>query len=180
VDSLIIAEFPLLFEEFRRKRFKLRWRGNRDGFGAKEFHRRRDGRANTLTLISDTDGNVFGGFTPAEWESRTNSPYNKGDDSLRSFLFTLRNPHGVPPRKFALREEKKQYAIGCNSRWLAVFGYKGDIAVSDNGNANRSSYTRIGTRYDDCTYMNDTAFEHFFTGAGYFTVKEIEVFEIAD
>jgi hypothetical protein len=68
VDSLIIADVPLLFEEFVRKRFKLLWRGNRDGFTAREFHRRCDGRANTLTVISDTDGNVFGGFTPVKWE----------------------------------------------------------------------------------------------------------------
>jgi hypothetical protein len=66
VDSLIIAEFPLLFEEFGRKCFKLLWRGSRDGFTAKEFHLRCDGRANTLTLIADTDGNVFGGFTPVK------------------------------------------------------------------------------------------------------------------
>jgi archaellum component FlaC len=63
-DSLIVPQFPPLFEEFRAKRFNLLWRGSRDGFTAQEFHRRCDGRANTLTLISDTDGNVFGGFTP--------------------------------------------------------------------------------------------------------------------
>jgi hypothetical protein len=114
VDLLIIAEFPPLFEEFRRKRFKLLWRGSRDGFRAKEFHRRCDGRANTLTLIADIERNVFGDFTLVEWESRVwngkggneNNCY-KGDDSLRSFLFTLRNPHCVPPRKFALRAERK-------------------------------------------------------------------------
>jgi hypothetical protein len=32
------------------------------------------------------------------------------DDSLRHFLFALRNPHGVPPQKFALIKEKKQCA----------------------------------------------------------------------
>jgi hypothetical protein len=45
------------------------WRGNRDSFGAAEFHLRCDGRANTLTVISDIDENVFGGFTPVEWEN---------------------------------------------------------------------------------------------------------------
>jgi hypothetical protein len=107
-DSLIVSDFPPLFEEFRRMCFKLLWRGSRDGFTAQEFHLRCDGRANTLTLISDTDGNVFGGFMPVKWESGNKC---KGDDSLRSFLFTLRNPHGVPPRKFPLRPEKKEYAI---------------------------------------------------------------------
>jgi hypothetical protein len=177
LESLIVGEYPALFEEFRAKRFNLLWRGSRDGFTAGEFHLRCDGRANTLTLIADTDGNLFGGFTPVKWESDDDREY-KGDDSLRSFLFTLRNPHGVPPRKFALRAEWKQEAIGCGSAAGPVFG--GCICVDDNCNANRGSYTQIGTNWSDCVYANDTAFEYFLTGAWKFTVKEIEVFEIAD
>jgi hypothetical protein len=42
------------------------------------------------------------------------------------------------------------------------------------------SYTRIGTRWSDSAYANDTSFEDIFTGAEEFTVKEIEVFNIAD
>jgi hypothetical protein len=99
-----------LFEEFRAKRFNLLWRGSRDGFTAREFHLRRDGRANTLTVIVDTDGNVFGGFTQVEWESLASWKY-KGDDRLRNFFFSLRNPDGVPPRKFVLRVEEKQSTI---------------------------------------------------------------------
>jgi hypothetical protein len=184
LESLIVSQFPSLFEEFRTKRFNLLWRGSRDGFTAKEFHLRCDGRANTLTLISDTDGNIFGGFTPVEWESpaswfgnsvRLRKP--KGDSSLRSFLFTLKNPHSVPPRKFALKEEKENSAIYCSSTCCAAFV---DIYVFDNCNANRDSYTRIGTRCSNSAYANDTAFEDFLTGAGEVTVKEIEVFEIAD
>jgi hypothetical protein len=175
--SLIVPHFPALFQEFRAKRFNLLWRGSRDGFTANEFHRRCDGRANTLTLIADTDGNIFGGFTPVKWDSNS---YNKGDDSLQSFLFTLRNPHGVLPRKFALRAEKKQHAIYCNSAYCAAFGSGRDIGVTDNCNANRDCYTRIGTRWSNSTYANDTAFKYVFTCAYKFTVKEIEVFEIAD
>jgi hypothetical protein len=58
-----------------------------------------------------------------------------------------------------------------------AFGYSGDINVSGNCNANRNSSTRYGS---DGTYVNDTAFKDFLTGAERFTVKEIEVFEIAD
>jgi hypothetical protein len=126
-------------------------------------------------LIADTDGNVFGGFTPVEWESVRKY---KGDDSLRSFLFTLRNPHGVPPRKFALRAEEKQCAIYCDSAWGPAFG--NCIWVSNNCNANRESFTCIGTNWSKRVYANDTAFESFLTGVDKFTVKEIEVFEIAD
>jgi hypothetical protein len=127
-------------------------------------------------LIADTDGNIFGGFTPVKCESGRSGKY-EGDDSLRSFLFTLRNPHCVPPRKFALKAERKQFAIYCNSAYCAAFGH---ITVSDNCNAKRNRVTRIGTHWRNSTYANDTAFEYFLTGAEYFTVKEIEVFEIAD
>jgi hypothetical protein len=178
IDFQIVSDFPPLFEKFLAKCFNLLWRGSRDGFTAHEFHRRCDGRANTLTLISDTDGNVFGGFTPVKWES--DSWKFKCDDSLRSFLFTLRNPHGVPPRKLALKAEKKQFAIRCNSTYCATFGYGYDIYVANNCNTNRSSYTRIGTNWSNSAYANDTAFKDFLTGAGEFTVKEIEVLETTD
>jgi hypothetical protein len=68
LNSAIIACLP--FSEFGGKQFSLLWRGSRDGFRARNFHSRCDGHANTLTLIKDTEGNIFGGFTPVEWESR--------------------------------------------------------------------------------------------------------------
>jgi hypothetical protein len=110
LDSLIVSSFPPLFDEFRGKRFVLLWRGSSDGFGAEDFHGRCDGHANTLTLVLDTDGNVFGGYMPLQWESALSMKY-KCDDSLKSFLFTLKNPHNIPARKFALKDEEKQRAI---------------------------------------------------------------------
>jgi chromosome segregation ATPase len=68
LDSRVVSSFPPLFDEFRPKRFVLLWRGSRDGFGARDFHGRCDGHANTLMLLCDTSGNVFGGFTPLQWE----------------------------------------------------------------------------------------------------------------
>jgi archaellum component FlaC len=180
IDSLIISRLPPLFDEFRAKRCNLLWRGSRDGFTANEFHRRCDGRANTLTLILDTDGNVFGGFMPVKWESTAPGEsygHYKGDDSLRSFLFTLRNPHGVPSRKFALKADEKHQAIFCASNEGPHFG-SNDMFVNANCNTNRNSFTQLAGCV--CKYESDTAFEHFFTGAQEFTVKEIEVFEIAD
>jgi hypothetical protein len=64
--SAIVADFPELFEDFKKKRFALRWRGGRDGFAARDSHRRCGGYANTLTLFLDTDGNSF---TRVEWDS---------------------------------------------------------------------------------------------------------------
>jgi hypothetical protein len=130
-------------------------------------------------VILDTEGNIFGGCTPVEWESRTYNPdvYGqnclKADDSLRSFLFTLKNPHNIPARGFALKAGKKHRAIACNSEWGACFE---DIYVYDNCNAKTINSTyNFGN-----VYTNDTGLdgEIVFTGSVKFQVKEIEVFKI--
>jgi hypothetical protein len=124
-------------------------------------------------VILDTKGNIFGGFTPVEWESPPQYK-PKADDSEKSFLFTLKNPHNIAPRRFALRPAEKQRAIVCDSKWGPDFY---DLGVSDNCNANTDSSTSLGD-----TYSNDTGLDGrtVFTGWHYFQVKEIEVFEITD
>jgi hypothetical protein len=113
--SAIVPDFPELFEDFKKKQFTLLWRGIRTGFRASDFHSRRDGHSNTLTVILDTDGNLFGAFTPVEWESRTDYLYHKADPSLKRFLFTLKNPRNFRARRFALKATKKDQAIYCYS-----------------------------------------------------------------
>jgi hypothetical protein len=172
LDSAIISGFPDIFAEFRGKRFWLLWRGSRDGVCLRDFHRRCDGHANTLTVILDTDGNVFGGFTPVEWESHY---CWKADASLKSFLFTLKNPHNVPAWRFALKAEKKDEAIFYSSGRGPDFC---DIGVWDNCNENTDSFTySFGTRYTNDTGLDGKT---FFTGSLHFQMKEIEVFEISD
>jgi hypothetical protein len=181
----ILSGFPAIFSEFRRKRLSLLWRGSRDGFGASQFHSRCDGRPNTLTVILDADGNVFGGFTPVEWESRVwngksrdKSNLPKADYTLKSFIFTLRNPHNFPAKRFALNPERKREAIFSSAKHGPCFGGGCDIAVTDNCNTNTKNFTcRFGH-----SYINDSGRDGItlFTGAKNFQVKEIEVFEITD
>jgi hypothetical protein len=124
----------------------------------------------------DINGNIFGGFTPVKWESPT-SNYTKGDDSLRSFILTLKNPHSVPPRKFALKPEQKQYAIYSHSKHGPDFG-DNCLSVLDNSNASTNSRTGyFGDQYDSISGRREG---DFLTGSTHFTVKEIEVFEITD
>jgi hypothetical protein len=132
-------------------------------------------------VILDTDGNIFGGFTPLKWESlRPLSKTDPGDvpkldRSLKSFLFTLKNPHNFPPRKFALKAETIPRAIYCDSDYGPHFY---NIGVSSNCNANTGSYTM----YFGDNYTNDTGLDGktFLTGSEWFQVKEIEVFEIRE
>jgi hypothetical protein len=137
-----------------------------------------DGHARTLTLIQDTEGNIFGGFTPVEWDwnmrGQWKFPYWKADPSSKSFLFTLKNPHNFPARKFRLKAEKQNQAILCSCSYGPCFW---DISVSDNCNANAASSSFLGR-----SYVNDTGLDGntVLTGSENFTVKEIEVFEITN
>jgi hypothetical protein len=179
--SLIIADFPAFFADFRGKGFTLLWRGVRDGFGARSFQGRCGSHAPTLTLIEDTEGNIFGGFTPLKWEprwprsSKDSSNCPKADPSLKGFVFTVKNPHTLPLRRFALLAEANNRAITCDSPWGPRFA--GAISVFSNYNANSRSFTSLGR-----VYANNTGLERntVLTGSSFFTVKEIEVFEITD
>jgi predicted nucleic acid-binding Zn-ribbon protein len=172
IDSKIFSEIPALFNEFKGKGILLLWRGTRDGFRAIDFHSRCDRKPNTLVVIMDTEGFVFGGFTPVEWESSQNDLV-KGDPSRKSFLFTWKNPWNVPPRKFALKADKQGEAILCLGSRGPRFG---DIGVADACNVNSESGTwNFGLRYKNDTGKSG---ETFFTGGRKFQVAEIEVFQI--
>jgi hypothetical protein len=119
---------------------------------ARDFHGRCDGHVPTLILIQDTAGNIFGGFTPVEWASRGAS---KADPSLRSFLFTLKNPHNFPARKFALKAEKKDKAICCDSSCGPRFC---DMDLSDGCNASTGSWSDLGNVYANNTSLSGQRF----------------------
>jgi hypothetical protein len=171
IDSVIVLTLPEILAEFRGKHFKLLWRGTRDGFSASDFHSRCDGHPNTVTLVLDTAGNIFGGFTPVAWRL---DGHSIPDESVRSFLFTLKNPHGLPAKKFPLKQECKSRAIWCSSVWGPAF--YDDLAIVARCNERTESYTRdFGS-----TFTNDTGLPggSFFTGSTHFQVKEIEILEI--
>jgi hypothetical protein len=178
LGSAILPELPAVLEGFRTQKFALLWRGSRDGFESESFHRNCDGHANTITVVLDTEGNVFGGFTPVEWEAREwsrDGTHCKADDSLTSFIFTLKNPHNFPAQRFALKGDAKNRAINCDAAKGPHFY---DIGIADRCNENNDNYTHnFGL-----TYTNDTLLKgsSLFTGSANFRVQEIEVFEITD
>jgi hypothetical protein len=178
-ESVIHPGLSEVFPEFRGQEFSLLWRGSRDGFSSSAFHRHCDGLANTLTVILDTAGNKFGGFTPIEWDPPVwngkcgiNDNHSKADPSLKSFVFTLVNPRNVPARRFALNAERMQRAIFCHPESGPSFS---DIVICDRCNEKAVSYTCLGAVYTNDTNVESEA---FFTGSRSFQVKEIEVFRI--
>jgi hypothetical protein len=101
------------------------------------------GHVNALTVVLNTEGNILGGFTPVECESRLWNGKGgdedscwKVDDSQKSFLFTLKNPHNIAARRFALKAQMKDQAILRDSKFDPCIGAGADISVSDSCNPN--------------------------------------------
>jgi hypothetical protein len=107
---------------------RLLWRGSRDGFTAAAFHRNCDGVPNTVTIVRDTHGNIFGGFTPLPWSGPEEAPFLP-DDTCKSFVFTIKNPLDRPARKFKLLPAAKQFATICGRDTGPGFG--GAFVIGD-------------------------------------------------
>jgi hypothetical protein len=175
LESKIVAAPPAILAAVGGRRASLIYRGSHDGFAAKSFHDACDGHKNTVVIVETREGWIFGGYSPCEWDS---SYKYKQDDTRTSFLFTIKNPHGVAPTVFPLKEDRKQCAIYSFPSRGPIFGGGCDLFVSDNCDANNKSYTRgFGDTYENTTKLDGRT---FFTGDRNFVVKEIEVFEISE
>jgi Ca2+-binding EF-hand superfamily protein len=170
LDSAIISELPEAFSMFDRSEFRLLYRGTRDGFQANDFHRLCNGHSPTFTLVLSTNGYTFGGYTPVAWNSR--GEYVE-DSSLKSFLFTIKNPHNRPPRIFTQKQQAN--ALYDHGGYGPGFGNGVDLVIANQSNSTTGSYSALGTGYNNDTGI---AGNTVFTGAQNFTVKEIEVFEV--
>jgi hypothetical protein len=153
--------------------FSLLWRGSRDGFTAEAFHRCCDGRERTLTVIRDKGGNIFGGFAVPGWESPFFSK-RKSDSTSKGFLFTLKNPHNLPPQQFKLIRGQESSAIRVSSKTCACFG-NDDLLVCDGCDVKASHTGGFGSTYENTTGIPGGS---VFTGSDRFIVSEIEVFMV--
>jgi hypothetical protein len=152
------------------QKWQLLYRGSVDGFGAADFHRKCDGKSNTLTIVKSDNGNIFGGYTNVAWESKGGC-----QTGTSSFLFSLKNQtnSGLKFNCF-----KTEYSINCSSSYGPTFGGGHDLRISNNSNANIESYSNPGNSYQlppGYTYGTDQA-QNLLAGSYNFKVNEIEVF----
>jgi hypothetical protein len=149
---------------------RLLYRGSRDGFAARAFHKRCNRHPNTITLISSTNDCIFGGYTPIAWSSRGGYA---SDPSLTSFIFTIKNPYNLPPRIF--KQKQEECAIADIEEYGPTFGGGYDLHGCDQCHDSINNSSILGT-----TYANDTGIpdNQILAGDDNFTVSEIEVFEL--
>jgi hypothetical protein len=170
LESEILSDFPAIFSVFEEQEFRLLYRGSRDGFRAEDVHRCCDNRGRTLTVILSDNDSIFGGYSTLPWTSQGSWVLDSGP---KCFLFTIKNPHDLPPRIFARKQG--DWAILDKGGIGPTFGGGHDLHVCDQCHTAKGSYTYPGRSYNNDTGL---AREVVFTGAQSFLVKQIEVFEV--
>jgi hypothetical protein len=111
------------------KKWKLLYRASRDGFSHSSFHSLCDFKGATYSIIK-ANGFLFGGFTFLSWESR-NWMYR--NEKERAFIFTLTNPHNIPPTQYFPKNENST-KIFDYSLYGPCFGYYDIVVDFDNKN----------------------------------------------
>jgi hypothetical protein len=173
LDSNIISTFPRNFRAFKGRKFRLLYRGTRDGFQARQFYQLCGGHKDTVTVISSMNNCTFGGYTPAEWSGTKGQFATDGEGN--SFLFTIKNPHNIPPRIFPLKPHRGTTAIMINPEFGPTFGK--DLFVSDQCDQTNKNFTNLGQFYENNSQLPGDV---ILTGERYYRVQEIEVFQMTE
>jgi hypothetical protein len=157
------------------QQWELIYKASRDGYEAKYFHGKCNGKGPTMTIFQSTEKYLFGGYTKVPWSSKVDV---KGD--AQAFLFTLTNPHDIPPTKYSIHPDRKDNAVYHFEHHGPCFGKHGatcDVCVSnfpkDTSYQNTISFPGA---YLDTTGKG----KQTFTGSGTFGLSDIEVFKLAN
>ena len=66
------------------RKYELLYQASIDGFGKDNFHKKCDGKKNTIVLVFTDKNRIFGGFTELEWDNY--SGYKEGN---KGFIFSI-------------------------------------------------------------------------------------------
>ena len=176
IDSAILSavhKFSFLaLTSLEKKSFSLLWRGSRDGFDAETFHRLCDGKANTVTVIKNTNGFIFGGYTSIPWSS---SRGYKADST--AFIFSLTNFSNTPLK---LKVKSPQSAVFHHSSFGPSFGGGRDLFVYSLSNTNRLSSINLHSNEFPNGKCGNEGGKFIVGGSDHiFQTVEIEVFQVA-
>jgi len=138
--------------------FRLIYSGFKDGFDAAAFHKKCDGKPNTLTIIKDNQDNVFGGFWDKPWESKINSYLH----SNKAWLFNLK-----VKEKYKIVQGRENHAGLCGPLLGPSFG--DDLKTS-------IDFKNVDSHCNGLTYKTSDGIP--FSEGRSFTIKEIEIYQI--
>ncbi|KAM7434950.1 hypothetical protein ABFA07_015051 [Porites harrisoni] len=157
--------------------WKLCWRASVDGWAARTFHSRCDGKGPTITIIR-VGKYIFGGYTRVSWDSSSGHQYDS-----KAFLFSLVNKPGWAPVKLP---QTGRFSSFRNSRLSSIsngpaFGGTRDycdLYISSDAWSNSKSYSDLGHTYSPPSGYSwlSTFARTFLAGTHYFSPDEVETF----
>ena len=178
IDSNILNESKRENEYIKKlnewtgcKGMELIYRGTRDGMTNTVFHNKCDNKGETITLIKNEKGNIFGGYASISWTSANNIWYSAPE----SFLFTLSNIYNTEPTKFPSKNDQKE--VKHYSEYGPTFGYGHDLGVYGDI-LNSGGWSYFPNTYQDILGKGKSIFTGDSNNNNQFKIKEIEVFKI--
>ncbi|XP_045177429.2 interferon-induced protein 44-like [Mercenaria mercenaria] len=155
------------------KNFNLLYSFTRNGADAAVFHQNCDSKGPTVTVIYNTLGTVYGGYSEKSWKSEGGVYYR----DEHAFLFQLQQNGKNVPAKFSVKKPDK--AIYCHNSNGPVFGghdlntFSGVLPVQNDQYTTNGSFT-FGHSYD----MGGISADQFTNKVK--TVTELEVYSVSD
>lgn len=151
-----------LDKEWAKKKFKLIFKGSKDGMTSSKFHELCDNKGPTITVIkSKTYDKVFGGFMDQAWTSRGGYI-----NSQKTFLFSM-----TLKAKYVITDfgSHAGYAGYDSTSYGPTFGGGHDIYLAGDFTSTSNYCNRYSYNFTDNTS---------FTGAYNFSCEEVEVYSL--
>jgi hypothetical protein len=150
-----------LDKEYRTRKWKLVFKGTKDGMTSTAFHEKANNKGPTITIIKSKHGKIFGGFMDQAWTTRGGYINTK-----KSWLFSLTNKS-----KYEMNDPNTyaQYGGYDNSSYGPTFGGGHDIYLANDFTSNSNYCNRHSYNFTDNTAL---------TGGYNFQVEEVEVFSL--
>ena len=147
----------------KKIKYKLLYRGTRDGMNASSFHQKCNSIPQTVSIVQTTKGYKFGGYAEKTWENH-NGIWIKDD---KSFVFSIDH------MKIYNHVQGKDAIYHCDENG-PTFKYciylKKDFSNNQNYTYDKNAANEYFSGFNRDYELND--------GEQYFSLTEIEVFQV--
>jgi hypothetical protein len=150
-----------LDKEYQNRKFKLLYRGTKDGMNATTFHNLCNNKGPTVSVMKSKHGKVFGGFMPDAWTSRNNYI-----NTRNSWVYSI-----TAKAKYTMNDPNTYAQYGGYDYYTygPTYGGGHDIYLATDFTSNSNYCNRHSYNFPDNTTL---------TGGYNFQLEEIEVYSI--
>ncbi len=179
-------------------KWKLLYRASEHEYRSYSFHKYCDDKGPTFVVIKSSGGWIFGGYTSQSWKYYITDQFHPHDKiDYKSFIFTLKNPHGLNPTRFMMRDDREysqsknnlsEYIHDYTSNHIDTYGpiftdnSRNGIWINDYCNEKNTCHVlnsgyhgfMCHPKYESSLYVNTGSNEE----TNYFSVIDYEVYGI--